>query len=337
MLFQKQRKKAFTLFVGCALGFMVFLLFWSSFFNHLFADKLVSGTSAVESLFSFGRYPEQVGIFVGQLFVGEPIAFVLIIIAFVGWFIGCILLRRSLSIVAKRRVSLVAFVIALPVALSIVVVAVISPVNAVRYVYNIAPFISCLAAVAVVYVVRLWAGKYTTEQVRDFSGAGLSTISFTSAYSDKIDDEMQSRTIVLVLSVVIIVSLIATAICTAKVTPSYTHREFPQFDAKIEPYLDSPCLYVNDGYSAPITTDILQLAQFQNVFVSNLEDMSLVADYVDTHAASDQLVVYMTINDFWTKAYDPSEVVSKLKEQFGYTEAVKLYRFGLSESYVLTK
>ena len=45
----------------------------------------------------------------------------------------------------------------------------------------------------------------------------------------------------------------------------------------------------------------------------------------------------MTINDFWTKAYDPSEVVSKLKEQFGYTEAVKLYRFGLSESYVLTK
>ena len=295
----KKDWRALGWFVPCALiGTLSLLVFFPAALDHLFSGKLVSGDSAVENLKNFAQYPARLKTFVfgthhgmkGPIYVGVAAVLAL-----------AVLLKKLCAGLKEKKFSFNWLVIIVPAFVTFLLVAIISPVDELRYIYNIAP-IFVLAVSFLLYLIE-----------------------------ESIDEK--HRTWIKKNAVLACIAIFALwqARCAP---PEYLYPEYADYNAVLSEYADSPCVYLSDNHFEPITQDLLQLLNFDEFFVTDENSLANAMDYIGT---ADKAVVYIDISEFWSSGYDDEAIIENIAAMSEFDSAEVLYQNGLSTTYVISR
>jgi len=289
-------KFALFAFAGVALFIAVF----PACFDHLFADKLVSGGNAVENLKDSSQYSERIMYFVAELRHGTKAA---VISALVSMVLCLPFAGRFVKCAKAGHIRFEALIFIVPAFITLILVALISPVLDQRYVYNIVP-VFVLAVCFVLHVLE--------KSMPDFKWKELALWGLTGCI---------------------------TLLCVwyARLyPPQYLYQHYLEYDALISAHADAPCVYMTDDYFEPMTQDLMQLAIFPEVFITDSADSAALDSYLEGRG-SDECVVYIDTSEFWSSGFDPDEMLPALIDSTEYTAYEALYETGLSAAYLLTK
>ena len=294
----KRDWRALKWFVPCALiGTLSLLVFFPAALDHLFSGKLVSGDSAVENLKNLAQYPVRLKTFVFGTHHGMkgPI------------YIGVAAVIAVLALCAKKRVcfrdgQLIKWlVIIVPAFVTFVLVAIISPVDELRYIYNIAP-IFVLAVSLLLYIIEKSLDEKQLSYIK--KNAVLACIALFALW--------QAR-------------------CAP---PEYLYPEYAEYNAALAEHTDAPCVYLSENHFEPITQDLLQLLTFDEFYVTEDDHLDKALDYI---GETQEAVVYIDISVFWSSGYDAETLIEKIAEISNFDTAEVLYQNGLSTTYVISR
>ena len=285
----------FSLWAFAGVGLL--LLAFPACLDHLFAEKLVSGGNALENLRSFDQYGKRLYVFLRSAVHGLHAAII------AGWIALLALLLRFKKLRREHvRFPAETLVILVPALPTLLLVAIISPVVEVRYVYNLAPILVAWVSLPLSMLLRLEENKSSAAR------AGILAVVLALAL-------WQGRS----------------------VTPDYLYIEYRDLDAAAAAHSEAPCLYFDDNYFAPITEDIQQLLFFDELFVTADPASPALRDYLARFPEAEEAVVYIDVSKFWSSGFDSPQILAALLENTAFTDAQPLYITGLSETYLLTK
>ena len=299
LLFTKEWKQA-AVFSVCAFGGVaLLLLIFPACLRHLFADSLVSGGNAVENLTNVSQYVSRLTLFSRDVLHRRKAAVYIALLAVA----ALALCWRKLTAALKAKAfSFTPLLIILPAFLAFLLVAVISPVAEIRYVYNLAP----LFVLAVCYLLYMLERSLGEMRFAWFIKTGA------------------------------VLLIWAVALWEARcLPPDYLYPEHNDYNAAITEYSDAPCVYMT-GYIAPITQDLLQLMIFDDFFVTEDPASPALDAYLESHGDPAACVVYIDISSFWSSGFDVDEMIPLLLEDTYFTGYERLYQYGLSDTYLLT-
>ena len=294
----KRDFKSALRFALCAFaGVGLLLAVFPAALSHLFADKLVSGANALENLGKLSQYAFRFGRFFGEARHGLKAAIYTAIVSVV---ILIVLFRKLKLRYKMHELSFDSLYIIVPAFVTLVVVAIVSPVDEARYIYNIAP-IFVLAVGFLLYLIDSAVWVYGTDRLRYIA---LAVIALFSLW--------QAR-------------------CAP---PEYLYPEYRYYDALVSQHSDAPCVYYNDNRFEAMTQDLLQLLIFDDVYVTDKEHAADILDYV---GESPEFVAYFDISEFWGSGYKPEEIIDIVLSGTDYNNAELLYQNGLSATYLISK
>ena len=293
----KKDWRGFAAFSAAALiGALCLLPAFPACLDQLFADALVSGGNAVDNLMSFGQYKARLGIFIADT---RHRTKAVIYIALAAVVCALICFKRIRAAAKAQSIRLDALVLILPAVLSFVLIAVISPVSEIRYIYNLIPML-VLAVSLLLHVIEA-----------------------------SLPDGALNRRAAVIAGVLVGALCLWDARC---LPPDYLYDEYSDYDAMLEQHSAAPCVYVDDNYFSPITFDMMQLMIFDDFLVTNDTASAAMLSYIGD---APETVVFIDISGEWASGYDAGEVVAGLEASTGYTEATELYSNGFSAVYVL--
>ena len=305
-LARRQWKPLFRFALSAFAGVGLMLLVFPACIDHLTADKLVSGGNALEQLSVVSQYRDRLLFFFHETVHGMKAA----VLAALGLLVLLLVLCRRL-VKAGREKSLPwrSLVILAPAFVTLVVVALISPVPEQRYVYNLAP----LFAASVSFLIAL-----LERSLKDLPRKSL----------------WQS------------VALLAlTALClllARRQPPKYLYPEDPcyvdtyaWYDALAAEHGEEPCVYLT-GFFYPPTQDLGELLYFEDVFLTADPDSPALDDYLERRGG-ESCVVYIDVSKVWSSGFDPEQMLAAFLASTDYTSCEPLYENGLSVTYLLRK
>ena len=132
----------------------------------------------------------------------------------------------------------------------------------------------------------------------------------------------------------IICSILA-VIWSLRTVPDYIYDEHREYNALVQAHSYAPCVYVTSCFPA-VTQDMLQLMVFDDVYITEDPGSDGLASYLAKNADA-ECVVYIDTDGMWGSGFDSDEVLEKLISETDYTSAEPLYRYALSDTYLLTK
>lgn len=294
----KRDWRAFAAFSCTAvLGVAALPLAFPACLEQLFADALVSGGNAVDNLMSVWQYADRLSTFVAESAHRMKAIIYIGVAALVG---------AAASIKGFKQANCegkgfapAALILVVPALLSFVVIAIISPVVEIRYIYNIVP-ISVIAVCMLLRFIELGSAKlFSVRWTKPLMGAVIAAVCL-----------LQARA----------------------VAPDYLYDEYSDYDALLRAHSDAPCVYIDDNYFSPITYDLLQLMNFDDFLVTNDTRSAAMLDYI---GSAEETVVFIDISKQWASGYDADEVISALEESTGFADAQALYSNGFSAAYLL--
>lgn len=302
----RKRFRSAALFSVCALvgvG-LLFVLFPASW-KHLFVGngEVVGGASILDMLRDTASYETHIDKFREAELKMKAIRWV--------FSAGCICVvlsyLRCALIGTKLRLDLEPLVVLLPAFPAFLFVAIISPVQEQRYIYNLIPIL----VLDVGFVLRI--SDRSLENVRPA-------------------EWIRTGAVLLIA---------ASALWSAKrMPPANLFPAMQEYDAHIAEHCDAPCVYYTDGYFSPLTQDLLQLKQFDDFLVINSTASPALEDYTGD---SESIVLFIDTGAFWSSGFDAETVLNDFAQHTPYTAAELLYEYdfegsgGLSATYVLTR
>ena len=215
---------------------------------------------------------------------------------------GAAALRKKRRLPWKSSELVPLLLLLLPVLPTVFVSAVIAPVVEGRYIYNIMPI--CVLAAG--YAVHLALQSFEKEGAGKAAGP-----------------------------VLIAACACLTLVLSLRTVPEYIYDEHRTYNSMIAAHAEDPCVYMT-GYYAPVTQDMLQLMQFQNVYVTENPASEGLRRYL-TAADSPECVVYIDIDGFWGSGFDPESLLPSLLAETGYSEYEHLYQYALSDTYLMRR
>lgn len=295
----KQFKLA-GVFTLCSFGGVALLLLaFPACLDQLFADALVSGGNALENLAAFSAYSGRLLLFIREVAHRMKAAVYLTMAAAVGLLL-CFRRVREAAKAGKLRFS--ALLVILPAFPAFFLVAVISPVTEIRYVYNLAPFF-VLAVCFLLHVLE-----------RSLEGLRLAEPGRAAAF----------------------LLILALALWEARcLPPDYLYPEHADYHAALSAYSGSPCIYLT-GYNGPLTQDALFLLDFDRTFVTTDPADPALAEYLASFGQARDCVVFVDVDSFWSSGFDPEEMLPRLLEATPFQTCEQLYSYALTKTYVLT-
>ena len=289
--------KSMLIFSGCALaGVAGLLLVFPAFLTQVSADVLVSGGSAVNNLLDISQYAARLSFYIwdslhrmkGIAYTAAAAAIVLLI-----------LFGRVRTAVREKRLDFTALYLILPAFAAFFLIALISPVLELRYVYGLIPMFA-LAAAGLLYMIETTVpdGKKAFRIALPILAAALSL--------------WEARCL----------------------PPDWLFDEYREYDAKLLNHSDAQCVYIDDNFYSPITYDMEQLLTFDDLLVTNDPASEALRQYI---GSSPETVVFIDISKDWASGYDSEEILPELMESTGYTASTPLYSNGFSDVYLLSK
>ncbi len=300
LLWKREFKLAGGFFVCAFAGALLLPLCFPACFDHLFADKLVSGGNAVENLRNVAAYWDKLYFYAMETARRMKAPLLVTLFCVLG-----LLLRgkRLLAALRAREVRLLPLLFILPALITFAVAAIISPVLEIRYIYNLIPFF----VLAVCFLLHLLA--------RSLDGL-----------------PQASR-----LKYAAVLAILALAVWEARcLPPDYLYPEHGEFNALLAQHAEAPCVYLSDDYFPPITQDLLMLLNFDQFFVTDDPASPALADYLASFGEAEECVVFIDVDAYWSSGFDPDVMLPELLAHSGYTRCEELYRFALSQTYLLT-
>jgi hypothetical protein len=303
----KRRWKSLGLFALSAFaGVGLLLLVFPACIRHLTADKLVSGGNALEQLSVFSQYTHRLLVFYHEVRHGMKAA-VLCALALV--LLLLVFFRKLRAAGREKPLPWRSLVILLPAFAALVVVALISPVEEQRYIYNLAPFFAASVGLLAALLERA-LGSFRREAL------------------------LKSAALLAVLAVSLFFA--------RSQPPKYLYPVDPcdedlyaVYDAMMEQHEDDPCLYLT-YYFYPPTQDLGELLYFDDVLVTAQPDSPAVDRYLAQNP-SDECLVFIDVNEFWSSGFDPEQMLAAFLASTDYTSCEPLYENGLSVTYLLRK
>ncbi len=120
-----------------------------------------------------------------------------------------------------------------------------------------------------------------------------------------------------------------------RTVPDYIYAEHKEYNRIVAEHAGAPCVYMTEYY-AGVTQDMLQLMQFEDVFVTGDPASPSLAEYLDSRN-SDECVVYIDVSEFWGSGFNASETLDSLLSKTDYTSFEPLYSYALSNTYLIRK
>ena len=295
----KKDYRAFILFSLSALGgVLCLLLAFPAFIKQLTADALVSGGSAVDNFRDFGQYAQRIATFLKE---SAHRMKAIIYVSGAAAVLCAVLCRKISDAVHEKKINADALLLIIPAFVTFFVVAIVSPVAELRYIYNIIPML----ALAVSFLL------YLAEQ----GGSGF-------RYGFWIKKA-------------VLLAVAAIALWEARcVPPDYLYDEYSDYDQLLSEHRSAPCIYMDDNFSSPLTYDMLQLLIFDDLLVTNNTSSETMLDYI---GSAGEIVVFIDISKDWASGYDADEVIKELVNSTGLSSVTPLYSNGFSDVYVLSK
>ncbi len=298
LLIKKRYRELVMFSLSAVCGVLCLLPAFPAFIRQLTADVLVSGGSAVDNLMNFGQYAQRTAVFVRES--GHRMKAVICSAA--GAAALCAVFGGKISAALKeKRVDSDSLVLIVPAVVTFLVVAVVSPVAEVRYIYNIVPML-VLAVSFLIYLAENALGKFKY----DFA----------------------------VKKGVLLILTAGALWCARCVPPDYLYDEYSDYDALLSAHKSAPCVYIDDNYSSPLTYDMLQIMIFDDLLVTNDTSSEAMLEYI---ADAPETVVFIDISKDWASGYDSESVLEQLQSSTGYTAITPLYSNGFSDVYLLSK
>jgi len=300
LLFKREFKACVLFSLFAFLGVGMLPLCFPACIDQLFAESLVSGGSALDNLKAVWQYKERILFIVKEVGHGTKAA-IIVALALIPLLLLCG--KKLVHAIKSGSISFDSLIVIIPAFVTLVLVAIISPVSDQRYVYNIIPIFIC-------------------------------AVSFLLYLLEKCTEDLPKHEILkyAALTVILVFSLWH----AKKEPPLYIYPEYLDYNILLQQYTETPCVYMTDDYFAPVTQDLLQLMNFEEVFLTDRADSTALGSYLSS-ANSDECVVYIDISKFWSSGFDSEEMLSELLENTEYTKYENLYQNGLSDTYLLTK
>jgi len=288
--------KSMLVFSGCALGGVLGLLIvFPAFLTQVSADVLVSGGSAIDNLKATSQYASRLLFSVkdsahrmkGMLYVSAAAVAALII-----------LFGRVKAVIREKRFDFTSLYLIIPSFAAFVLIAIVSPVLELRYIYYLVPMLA-LAGALLIHM--------------------LETV---------LEDKKAVR---IIIPVIVAAVSLWEARC---LPPDWLFDEYSEYDAALLKHSDAQCVYIDDNYYSPIMYDMGQLLIFDDFLVTDDPASGEMLDYIGN---SPETVVFIDISKDWASGYDSEEIIPKLKASTGYTNVTPLYSNGFSDVYLLSK
>ena len=191
----------------------------------------------------------------------------------------------------------------LPAFVTFLLVAIISPVDEARYIYNLIPLF-VLAVSFLLYLLETALGDFPKDtQVK----------------------------------ALVFLAVAALALWEARCAPpDYLYPEHAAYNAALAEHRDAPCVFLAEHEWAfvPMTEDLIQLLIFPEVYVTDEDNLTGVRDYLGN---AEEAVLYIDISKFWSSGYDAEAVLRRIAAQTDYKTAVPLFETGLSTTYLISR
>ena len=295
----KKEYKALLLFAAFALcGALCLPLLFPACIDHLFSDKLVSGTGVVESMTDLSGKLTLLIWYVGEVVHKTKAA---IVLAFCS-LLACIpFIKRAVKSLRAEPAALSAWLVILPAALSFILVVLVSPQVSTRYLYNLIPFI----VLAACWLLQLLLRSLPEKKL--FSPAK---------------------------PVIICLAVLLCLLQAFTVEPEHLYLMQPEYTRISAEHKELPCVYLSDNKHPAITQDIIQLMEYDEFFVTDDPASDALEEYLSASDAG-EIVVYIDIGDTMCSGYDAEEMLLLMAENTGYSMKEHLYNAGLSDVYLL--
>lgn len=125
-------------------------------------------------------------------------------------------------------------------------------------------------------------------------------------------------------------------VITMTASPSNLTPAALEYNEILSSRTDDPVVYMTDNRFEPLTYDFQQLLLFDEVFTTDDPDSGAMLDYINTFD-SNEIIVYIDEDEFWSSGYDPDVILPALEESTGYRLVGQLYTNGFSGAYLLRK
>ena len=291
--------RALAWFVPCALiGALALLAVFPAALKHLFSGELVSGDNAVDNLKNLAQYPVRLREFVGWARHGLKAAIFVGLAAALGL---CLCIPRLRRVRRAEKPSLDWLVLIVPAFLAFVLVAIISPVDEPRYIYNLMPFF-------------------------------VLAVSFLLDLLERAAGDFPRRARV---SACVFLAIAALALWEARCAPpDYLYPEHAEYNAMLEARRSDPCVYFSDDHFEPLTEDLNQLLIFDEFYVTDERSLDGMLAYV---GEAREAVVYIDTSVFWSSGYDAQAILDRIAAESDFDRAEELFTTGLSTTYLISR
>lgn len=293
---RREWRAALRFSAAALLGVVGLVAAFPACFDQLFADALVSGGSAVENLMSVSQYAARITTFTSDTAHRMKAA---IYLALLFAALDLVFIKKLLAAREEKGKHLMPLAVIIPAFVAFIVIAVISPVVEIRYIYNIAPMFVLAVCALLSMAERAFPAFVEKRGVKAAAGAAIAALCLWQARG---------------------------------VAPDYLYDEYSDYDALLCEHADAPCVYIDDNYFSPITYDMLQLMVFDDFLVTNDTESEALSEYTESAA---ETVVFIDISKQWASGYDAGEILSALEESMGFSAAEALYSNGFSAVYLL--
>lgn len=310
----KKEYRPLIRFSLCSLaGVALMIAVFPASLKHIFIGngEVVGGSSLTESLKDTSAYIRHIESFRRcELYLWAlRVSLIVLLAAAAVFFILRAAKKSAVHHISNDCIGKTA-VIFLPAQAAFLAVAVIAPVQQLRYIYNLTPIIM-LSTAFLFYLCELLGEDVLPEKPH------------------------------FVLFSLLSLCLIALALWGAKrLPPENLFTEMADYDSAVSECSSDPCLYFTDGYFSPLTQDALQLMRFDSVYVTDSVSDPEIERYVGT---ADEIAVYVDTGTFWSSGFSPDEYISALRDFYGFNEARVLYKYdfeysgGLSDAFILSR
>ena len=299
-IYKKEYKYMLVFSITSLLGVIGMVLVYPACINHLTAEKLVSGGTVIKNLMMFSTYIGKIARYTWNVVRHTLIP---VLIGIMASALVILKMKKVVSYVKEEKLDLTAIIIIIPAFLALIVIAVISPINSMRYIYNIMPIFMVLIGMMLYICLNCYGNTMLLRHMKRVS---------------------------LVMATVLSVAMLL------KIEPEYIYKEHNEYNQLVKSYRKYPCIYMNDNYHATVTQDLLQLMYFEDVLVTNDPTSEKIKQYIGTYSNVENVIVYIDISEFWSSGFVPEEMLDTLADEMGFSRYKLLYQYGLSATYVLT-
>ena len=119
------------------------------------------------------------------------------------------------------------------------------------------------------------------------------------------------------------------------IVPDYIYDEHRDFNALVGAHADAPCVYFTEYYAGP-TQDMLQLMSFDDVYVTGDPASAGLQNYL-TRRGGRECVVFIDVDSIWGSGFDSESLLDEFCEDTGFADPEPLYRYALSQTYLLRR